>query len=674
MRDWFPFDRVVAWLLSILARPGSSGKDPLASEQNAISSRARVVLVCVAIFSMALSVRLLHWQDTQREIMAGGGAINDLGRPYVLDAKRMVEQGGVLFPIRPVDRGDALMAIHPPGYPALFAWLYGDNASISNSVLIRSLQIGCDGLAAVLVALICSQFFPSSVGILAGSLVALSPHLAYHSLWLSPDTLVATPTLLGVYLVIRAIRRPRYLTIIAAGIALGLSCWLRANGMLLAPALALILWWIWRGRRTRWSYAAVLLGFAAAVVAPITIRNAIVFHQFIPVAIDAGGSMMEGIGDFDKDGRFGLPATDDGIGKLESRLYGNPEYDRSLWVPDGVKRDRARLSQSLAVVRRHPIWFLGVMIQRMGLMLRYNDNRPHDYLSATCLAPVILAKPPFVHSLVVADSTRPVWQGAAPDLIVNGTSPDPSATVVLADDKQGIKIKGGVSKYGDQFVSGSIAVTPNTDYLMRISLRLVQGDGAVEVKSADRRLALASTILGAEDKSAKRRARKKAEAEGIPNPTVDQVTTTVDLPFAAGAQTKVHLAFTNNGDGPQPLGVQAGSAEMYDLGPTRYQWTRYFRPSLRVVQKSLFQTWVMITSIVLGIIILAVARQRLALSMLLVVPVYYMVAQSALHTEYRYILPIHYFLFAFAAVAIYSGARAFGVLVSRFKRRTPSLV
>jgi len=39
------------------------------------------------------------------------------------------------------------------------------------------------------------------------------------------------------------------------------------------------------------------------------------------------------------------------------------------------------------------------------------------------------------------------------------------------------------------------------------------------------------------------------------------------------------------------------------------------------------------------------------------VPVYYLCAQSAFHTEYRYILAIHYFLFTAAAVTLYSAGK-----------------
>jgi hypothetical protein len=44
-----------------------------------------------------------------------------------------------------------------------------------------------------------------------------------------------------------------------------------------------------------------------------------------------------------------------------------------------------------------------------------------------------------------------------------------------------------------------------------------------------------------------------------------------------------------------------------------------------------------------GALWLAGRRQELVL--FLAVPLYYFVVQSALHTEYRYCLPLHYFLF-----------------------------
>jgi hypothetical protein len=54
----------------------------------------------------------------------------------------------------------------------------------------------------------------------------------------------------------------------------------------------------------------------------------------------------------------------------------------------------------------------------------------------------------------------------------------------------------------------------------------------------------------------------------------------------------------------------------------------------------------------MGIIFMAAARRWKSLLILLAVPAYYLLVQSALHTEYRYILAIHYFLFVMAAVTL----------------------
>jgi hypothetical protein len=80
-------------------------------------------------------------------------------------------------------------------------------------------------------------------------------------------------------------------------------------------------------------------------------------------------------------------------------------------------------------------------------------------------------------------------------------------------------------------------------------------------------------------------------------------------------------------------------------------WQIFHWP-LRAVQK-LFITAIFLPLILIGTGILVFKRQFQSLAILLVVPCYYFFTQSALHTEYRYVLVIHYFLFVLAAVAIY---------------------
>ena len=77
----------------------------------------------------------------------------------------------------------------------------------------------------------------------------------------------------------------------------------------------------------------------------------------------------------------------------------------------------------------------------------------------------------------------------------------------------------------------------------------------------------------------------------------------------------------------------------------------------------------MLPLIVAGMILLGLALRGRAFVILLAVPAYYICVQSALSTEYRYILAIHYFLFIIAAVTFYCA----GALIThgaRLARRT----
>ncbi|PYS75919.1 MAG: hypothetical protein DMF66_17575 [Acidobacteria bacterium] len=92
--------------------------------------------------------------------------------------------------------------------------------------------------------------------------------------------------------------------------------------------------------------------------------------------------------------------------------------------------------------------------------------------------------------------------------------------------------------------------------------------------------------------------------------------------------------------------------------PVSEGWTRAPRLALRAAQE-LFITAIALPLALAGIFLLARARNFRALAALLAVPLYYLCVQSALHTEYRYVLAIHHFLFVLAAAALYTIARRY---------------
>ena len=84
---------------------------------------------------------------------------------------------------------------------------------------------------------------------------------------------------------------------------------------------------------------------------------------------------------------------------------------------------------------------------------------------------------------------------------------------------------------------------------------------------------------------------------------------------------------------------------------------RLFHSMLRGIQK-LFITAIILPFVLAGANVLIYRRHFQTLAILLVVPCYYFCTQSALHTEYRYVLVIHYFLFVLAALGVYIVVRA----------------
>jgi len=79
----------------------------------------------------------------------------------------------------------------------------------------------------------------------------------------------------------------------------------------------------------------------------------------------------------------------------------------------------------------------------------------------------------------------------------------------------------------------------------------------------------------------------------------------------------------------------------------------------------LFITAIELPLVLLGIFLLARRRRKRALAILLIVPAYFLCVQSVVHTEYRYVLAIHYFLFILAAVSLRWTAQVLSNFVGR---------
>jgi 4-amino-4-deoxy-L-arabinose transferase-like glycosyltransferase len=324
----------------------------------------RRILILVLIFFTALGVRFLNWHAHRSEVSK---VQTNVTLNYKHLARLIQENGFVsLYNASSATSNSDLLG-HPPGYPIVLAMIY--KFAPESDTAAQIFQMILDSLCALIISLIAWELMPAAVAVIAGLMAAFAPQFSWNSLLLLPDSLAALPILLAVYFIIKTRNKPRLLYLLTAGSLIGLSCWLRANALLLAPFMALVFPFIFkRGQRS----PAILafIGGACLLIAPLTIRNAVVFGKFIPVSLGAGQTLIEGLADYNTDGSLGLPQTDIELIRQEAEAANRSDYASSLFSPDGIARDRARMTRGLTVIRAHPIWFFGVMIRRATSMLR----------------------------------------------------------------------------------------------------------------------------------------------------------------------------------------------------------------------------------------------------------------------------------------------------------------
>jgi len=594
--------------------PGISSRESII---NAASSPRTRLAICFIIFLAAFSVRLLSWHDTHLEV----GKVQSSVTSDYQHIAQLLRQGGISsFFSSSSLLGNLNTLGHPPGYPIVIAQIYSVFGE-SNTVL-QFVQMICDALAAVIIFLIVAQLFSIGAAFIAGMLAAFSPQFAWNSVLLLPDSLAVLPIMLAVYCLARAIKNPNLLLFVIAGALIGVSCWLRANAMLLTFFFATATLILFRNNKGSRYALAVICG-TLLLVLPLTIRNAIVFHRFIPLSLGAGQTLLEGIADYDTTGSFNIPKTDMGIMKQEAEVFHRPDYFGTLFNPDGVEREHWRLARGFVVIRSHPIWFSGVMFRRATSMVRLERSR------------LISTEPPVSHPISEIESMQPAWAKTPAELLAGGMVVSPQARVSVTPDGQTLNLMGDNSKYGQQFGSPVISVKKNRDYVFAAPIKIEQGRMKISVIEADRSVIIASIVIETrEDKPAQQQ-------------PIDQI----QLPFVASANEEVQVVFSNEASNPpQPI-VKIGALKLFELGPARFLWTRYPRLLVNGVQR-IFLTVVILPLALIGLGLLIAWRRWLALTILLVVPVYYFLVQSIVHTEYRYVLAVDYFLFGLAAVTV----------------------
>ena len=549
-------------------------------------NRFRILCFAFVIFLFALLVRFFTWQDNYWDI---GEVQTGVTEGYKNSARQLLNGDFKTFV------GDINHFGHPPGYPVLLAGVF--KVAGESNTGIQVVQIFCDAIAVALLFMIALELFSFGVAVMASALAAISPQFAYFSVLLLPDSLVVVPILLGIYFLVRARCYQRLINFVLAGAFIGLSCWLRANSLLLPLFLAATATlFVQRGKRLR-AASAVVAG-ALILIAPITIKNALIYRRFVPLSLGAGQTFLEGIADYGEEKKLNIPNTDLGLMRQEAEWYGKPEYGQLLLGPDGIERDRMRLARGFSVVKSYPFWFASVVLRRGIASTRLEP------------VPVLASEPPVSHDFMRPGLT-PVWANERWD-----------------------ELNGDETKYGTQMQSEVINVRPGNDYVFRLLLKL--SAGRVQVKATD---ASGKKVFSAEGVDL---------VEGVSAEA--QPMREIRVPFVSARESQVRLAVANFA--VPNSAVLIGSRELIELGPSSQHWLRYVRMPLGLIQRVFKTAWIL-PLVLVGLILLVKDRQWLTLAIILTVPMYYLVIQSTLHTERRYVYVIHFFLLLPASATLW---------------------
>ena len=356
-------------------------------------ARNRLLLLLCAL-ALTFCVRVLTLQFMRAHLndpswfQVGSYAKFDRQARDILDGRQR------LFWIDDPTRTDLVQ--YPPAFPAVLAIIYkvsGDRSAYA----VQSVQWILDLLLSfVLVTGIAWTAFGSRAAIAASFIFALSPLLAMYGAYPSADTPATWFVLGGCWLLVLAAQRSVVWLALGAGVLLGIACWFRVNPLYLCACWAFALLVFPRAAwRRRWLLSAAVMLGTVVVIAPIVVRNYVVFPDFTPTGGTIGVNLWEGLGETELGRQHGFLFGDEKMierERMKMGLPGSAEID--VQWPDGIRRDKERTRESLAFIRQHPVWYAGVMLRRMWGMLKvagepvpYSASSGINVTSRKCLPP-----------------------------------------------------------------------------------------------------------------------------------------------------------------------------------------------------------------------------------------------------------------------------------------------
>jgi len=243
----------------------------------------------VAVLALALVLRL--WVVWIVLVKYPAGWLYTRGREMGLLANSLLAGQGLGSPFGVPTGPTAFIA---PGYPLFVAAIFRifGSDTFASALVILCIQVAINLITIALVMHIATKLFDRRVAVIAGIIWACSIPVVWIPtiFW---DTSIATCLLMG--LIVLALRFRGRMTP-KLWIGLGIYC---AIVGLINPAMLLVLtaigiWLIWQQRPLSLYGPALAIIVFAVAFSPWPIRNARVFHAFIPLRTTVGFEMWMG--------------------------------------------------------------------------------------------------------------------------------------------------------------------------------------------------------------------------------------------------------------------------------------------------------------------------------------------------------------------------------------------
>lgn len=249
----------------------------------------------------------------------------------------------------------------PPLYPLFLAGIYA-LLGIGNYIAIRMIQAIIGALSTLIIYLLGKRMFGQTIGILASVGASVYPLFVYMTGELYPETLFIFLFSLLLFLAFQvSTSRPTGIdswSNALYGILFGLTTLSRPNVLIFLPVL--VIWpFLNLNVKTAARTMALVLSVTMLVVLPWTIRNYVVFGEFVFLSTEGGVALWQGNN-----------ALSAGGGTLANEsVWPNSDYpDRGFYGWSDLtepESDRKFFGEGLRWIREHPRAFVSLIPQKI---------------------------------------------------------------------------------------------------------------------------------------------------------------------------------------------------------------------------------------------------------------------------------------------------------------------